>query len=127
MTSPSEIIWRYVNVRRLVSMIEKAIERSTQWTVFEPNAVALRREIDRVIRAYLETLFRQGVLDGGSSEDAYSVTCDETTNPPEEADLGRVICRIGVQPPKPAEFVVVVIGKTQNAIEVLQETGALDG
>ena len=124
-TVAADILWRYVNVRRLVSMIEKAIDRGTQWTVFEPNAVPLWREIDRVVRSYLETLFRQGLLDGTSSEEAYFVKCDESTNPPEALE-GRVVCRIGVQPPYPAEFVVIVIGKTQNTIEVLRETGAID-
>lgn len=114
---------RFVNVRRLLSMIEKAIDQGTQWTVFEPNSVVLRSEMDRVVRSYLQTLFRQGMLDGGTPDEAYFVKCDDSTNPPEEIDRGRVICQIGVQPPYPAEFVVALIGKTQNGIEVLQEQG----
>jgi phage tail sheath protein FI len=42
-------------------------------------------------------------------------------------DGGRVICRIGVQPPYPAEFVVVIIGKTQDAVDILLESGATSG
>ena len=94
--------------------------------MFENNDSRLRAEIDRVVRAYLESLFRAGMLDGATSDDAYSVQCDEDTNPPQEADLGRVICRIGVQPPYPAEFVIVVIGKTQNSAEILLETGVFN-
>ena len=114
---------RFVNVRRLLSMIEKAIDQGTQWTVFEPNNDLLRRDMDRVVRSYLQTLFRKGMLDGATPEDSYFVICDESNNPPEQIDAGRVICQIGVQPPYPAEFVVVVIGKTVNAMEVLQEQG----
>ncbi len=121
-TLDSEI--RFVNVRRLLSMIEKAIDQSTQWTVFEPNDRLLRREIDRVARTFLQTLFRKGMLDGATPDEAFFVQCDDSINPPEQIDLGQVVCRIGVQPPYPAEFVVVVIGKTQDAIEVLQEQGA---
>jgi hypothetical protein len=40
--------------------------------------------------------------------------------------MGRVICRIEVQPPYPAEMVVVVIGVTQHATEILSEGGAID-
>jgi phage tail sheath protein FI len=94
--------------------------------VFEPNAQALRREIDRSVRSFLESLFRRGMLDGADSDAAYSVKCDDATTPPEEQDLGRVICQIGVQPPAPAEFVVVVVGKTQNAMEILREGGAIN-
>jgi phage tail sheath protein FI len=94
--------------------------------VFEPNGPPLRREIDRSIRSLLESLFRLGMLDGADSNAAYSVKCDDDTTPPEAQDVGRVICQVGVQPPLPAEFVVVVIGKTQNAMEILKEGGAID-
>lgn len=114
---------RFINVRRLLSMIEKAIEQGTQWTVFEPNNKLLHSEMDRVVRSYLQTLYRQGMLDGGTPDEAYEVKCDDSTNPPEEIERGRVVCQIGLQPPYPAEFVVALIGKTQDGIEVLQETG----
>jgi uncharacterized protein len=125
-TTAGDTVWRYVNVRRLISMIEKAIDKGSQWTVFEPNSATLRREIDRTVRSFLETLFRLGMLDGADSSEAYTVKCDSTTTPPEEEDAGRVICHVGVQPPLPAEFVVVVIGKTQNAMEILREGGSID-
>ena len=124
-TTSSESEWRYVNVRRLLCMIEKSIERNSQWIVWEPNSAALRREIDRSVRSFLEDLFRRGMLDGADSSEAYRVQCDDATTPPEEVDLGRVICRIEVQPPYPAEVVVVVIGVTQHATEILSEGGAI--
>ena len=65
------------------------------------------------------------MLDGATSEEAYSVRCDESTNPPWETDDGRVICVIGMQPPYPAEFVVVRIGVTRSGIQV-EEKGAQD-
>jgi len=125
-TTCSDTLWRYVNVRRLISMIEKAIDKGSQWTVFEPNGAPLRREMDRTIRSFLESLFRLGMLDGADSDAAYTVKCDDDTTPPEAQDVGRVICQVGVQPPAPAEFVVVVIGKTQNATEILKEGGSIN-
>ena len=125
-TTCSDTLWRFVNVRRLLSMIEKAIDKGSQWTVFEPNSGTLRREIDRTVRSFLEALFRKGMLDGADSSEAYTVKCDADTTPAEEQDAGRVICQVGVQPPYPAEFVVVVIGKTQNAMEILREGGSID-
>jgi phage tail sheath protein FI len=113
--------FRFVNVRRLMSMIEESIDEAMQWTVFEPNNPRLWREIDRSIRAFLEDLFRRGMLDGATSEDAYTVKCDADTNPPSSTGEGKVTCLVGVQPPFPAEFVVVRIGVTQNGIQVIQE------
>jgi phage tail sheath protein FI len=61
------------------------------------------------------------MLNGATAEEAYLVRCDETTNPAEVTERGQMICLIGVQPPWPAEFVIVRIGKTENGTEVLQE------
>jgi len=119
-TLSSDTEWRYVNVRRLLIMIEEAIDEQTQWTVFEPNNPDVWRSIDRVVRAFLDRLWRRGMLDGATPDAAYSVRCDETTNPPEETARGRVICEVGVLPPWPAEFVVVRIGRTEGATEILE-------
>ncbi len=126
-TLSSDAEWRFVNVRRLLIMIEEAIDEQTQWTVFEPNNPDLWREVDRVARNFLGWLWRRGMLDGATSEEAYSVRCDETTNTPEETDAGRMICQIGVLPPWPAEFVVVRIGKTESGTEILESKGGQSG
>lgn len=122
-TLSRDLEWRYVNVRRLMTMIEEAIDEATQWTVFEPNNPDLWLDIDRVVRSFLDALWRRGMLDGATAEEAYFVRCDETTNPPEETHAGRVICLVGVQPPWPAEFVVVRIGKTQGGTEITEMNG----
>jgi uncharacterized protein len=125
-TLSSDSLWRYINVRRLLCMIEETIDEDSQWTVFEPSNPELWREISRVIRNFLDELWRRGMLDGARAEDAYFVRCDETTNPPEETEAGRLTCLIGVQPPWPAEFVVVRIGKTENRTEIEELSGAPD-
>jgi hypothetical protein len=113
-----DLLFRYINVRRLLSTIEKALDQSLQWTVFEPNNPLLWREIDRVVRSFLEDLFRKGMLDGGTSEEAYSVRCDAETNPPAETDQGRMICEVGIKAPYPAEFIVVILGITKDGIQI---------
>lgn len=115
--------WRYVNVSRLFAMIEEALEEQMQWLVFEPNNPHLWREVDRGVRGFLGRLYGLGVLDGATEEKAYFVRCDETTNPAEGTDQGRVTCEMGIQPPFPAEFVVARIGVTRNGIQI-EEKGA---
>lgn len=124
-TLSRDIRWRYVNVRRLFAMIEEALDEQMQWAVFEPNNPRLWREIDRAVRGFLERLYRLGMLDGQTSEQAYYVRCDETTNPAAETDAGRVTCVVGLQPPYPAEFVIVRIGVTRSSIQI-EERGAHD-
>jgi uncharacterized protein len=124
-TLDSDIRWRYVNVRRLFTTIEETLDEQMQWLTFEPNSPRLWREVERAVTGFLERLFRAGMLDGRNPEEAYFARCDASTNPEPELDEGRVICVLGIQPPYPAEFVVVRIGVTRSGIQV-EEKGAQD-
>lgn len=115
--------WRYLNVRRLFCMIEKSIERSTRWVVFEPNGEPLWQQIRRDVRAFLMLLWSSGALAGTTPDEAFFVQCDRETNPPEVVDVGMVVIRIGVAPVKPAEFVIFRIGQSAAGAEVEQEGG----
>jgi phage tail sheath protein FI len=118
-TLSSDTQLRYVNVRRLLIMLERAIDAQTQWLVFEANNPALWRAVERVVRSFLDRIWQAGMLEGATAAQAYQVTCDATTNPPAETEAGRMITLVGVQPPWPAEFVVVRVGKTESGIEIL--------
>ena len=112
--------WRYINVRRLMSMIEKAVDESTQWAVFEPHDFNLRRSLILSVSGFLETIWRQGALVGGSPEEAYYIKCDDTNNPPEIVDQGKIITDIGVAPTHPAEFIVFRVGRTVEELEIVE-------
>ncbi|WP_316204474.1 phage tail sheath subtilisin-like domain-containing protein [Bradyrhizobium sp. SZCCHNS3051] len=104
--------WRYLNVRRLFTMVEGSIQRNTRWIVFEPNDRPLWQAIKRDVGAFLTVLWRQGALMGATPQQAFFVKCDEETNPPDVIDAGEVVTLIGLAPVKPAEFVVFRIGQT---------------
>ena len=36
-TMSNDLMWKYVNVRRLLFFIKESIDEGTQWVVFEPN------------------------------------------------------------------------------------------
>jgi hypothetical protein len=118
---------RYLNVRRLLIFIAESIEEQVQWTVFEPHNRRLRQQVDRVVRAFLLGLWRDGMLDGAKESEAFHVACDETTNPPEEVETGRLICEIGVLPPWPAEFVVARIGISEGGVELIEDQAPGEG
>lgn len=112
---------RYINVRRLLMMIAEVIEERAQALVFEQNNPRLWRNIERVVGAFLDQIWRAGMLDGARAADAYYVRCDSETNAPQEQAVGRVLALVGVQPPWPAEFVVLRIGFTESGVGVLEE------
>lgn len=117
----SEADWRYINVRRLFSNIEKSILQSTQWIVFEPNDEFLWRQIRRDITAYLTVQWRAGALFGRVPEEAFYVKCDEETNPKEVRDLGYCVIEVGLAPVKPAEFVVFRISQIKDGAGAASE------
>lgn len=112
--------WRYVNVRRLMLMIEEAVDEATQWSVFEPHDFNLRQTLVLSVSSFLESLWRQGALVGATAQEAFFVKCDETNNPPEVVDQGRLVADIGVAPTKPAEFVVFRVGRTLEELEIVE-------
>ncbi|KGQ19380.1 Phage tail sheath protein FI [Lysobacter dokdonensis DS-58] len=118
--------WRYIGVRRLFAMIGEALDEQMQWLAFEPDSPRLWRDIDRAVRGFLERLYRAGMLDGATPEEAYFVRCDATTNPREQTDAGRVMCELGLRPPRPAEFVIVRIGVTRDNGVRIEAQGAQD-
>ena len=103
--------WKYVNVRRLFNYLEQSLDRNLQWVVFEPNDDDLWARVRRNISAFLWTEWKEGKLFGVVPEEAFYVKCDRETNPPEMVDLGRLYVEIGVNPVKPAEFVIIRIGQ----------------
>jgi phage tail sheath protein FI len=116
--APSASEWRYLNVRRLFSMIEKSIARATRWVVFEGNDEPLWKAIRRDISAFLTLLWRDGALMGATASEAFFVQCDRETNPPEVIDAGMVITVIGIAPVKPAEFIIFRIGQSAGGAKV---------
>ncbi|WP_028973416.1 phage tail sheath family protein [Spirochaeta cellobiosiphila] len=110
-TFSSDPEWRYINVRRLFCMVEKAIQDGTNWVVFEPNTRDLWKQITRNLTAFMLRIWKDGALFGDSPEEAFYVRCDDELNPPESIDAGYVVCEIGIAPAKPAEFVVFRISQ----------------
>ena len=114
-TASSKPLWKYVNVRRLFIYIEESIKANTNWVVFEPNDVALWSRVKRTIELFLEGVWRNGALAGGSASEAFFVDIGPNTMKQDDIDNGRLICVIGIAPVKPAEFVIFRI--TQKTAE----------
>ena len=119
-TLSSDPSWRFVNVRRLVSMIEHALLFAMQWVVFEPNDVYLRHSVRASVTGFLEAIWKAGGLAGKTADEAFFVICDDTNNTPDTATNGQLIVDIGVAPTIPAEFVIFRIGSTADSLEVTE-------
>ncbi|MDD2740194.1 MAG: phage tail sheath subtilisin-like domain-containing protein [Methylomonas lenta] len=115
-TTSSDPEWKYVNVRRYFLFLERSIDKSTQWAVFEPNGEALWASIRISIEDFLYNEWVNSHLLGPTPKHAYFVRCDRSTMTQNDLDNGRLVCEVGVAALKPAEFVIFRIGqKTADA------------
>jgi len=113
-TVSSDPDWRFLNVRRLMCMIEKAIDVSIQWAVFEPNDWQTRAKLTLVIQSFLIELWSRGAMVGAVAAEGFWVRCDETNNPTDVRAQGRLHIDIGIAPSVPFEFIVLRIGRDAN-------------
>lgn len=103
--------FRQLSVRRLTTMIVRALEQQMQWTVFEPNNAALRADVEHMVTGFLRRLYRANAFRGATEEVAFFVRCDDELNPPRIADAGRLVTEIGIAPAEPLEFIVLRIAR----------------
>jgi hypothetical protein len=120
-TLSSDSSWIFLNVRRLMCMIEQAMELALQWAVFEPNNFYLWQKVTLAATTFLNTLWKQGALVGNTAAQAFFVKCNQQTNPLAATSQGQMLAVIGVAPTQPAEFLIFRIGKTQDTLEVQEQ------
>lgn len=117
-TLSSDPDWRYVNVRRLLIMIRRALGILTQWAVFEPNNHHTRNKLHIVISTFLHSLWSRGALSGTKPEHAFFIKCNEENNPAHQRSNGVLLTEIGVAPAYPFEFVIVRVGMQENELDI---------
>lgn len=110
-----DLSWRYINEVRLLMTIKKAAELALRWVVFEPNDAALWTDVRSALLAILRLFHARGAFAGDTEADCFFVRCDETTNPPENRELGELVAWVGIAPAAPAEFIVIRVGRQYSS------------
>lgn len=100
--------WRYVNVRRFFNFVEESVKKATEQFVFEPNDANTWVKVQAMIENFLNTLWRQGALQGIKPEHAYYVAVGiGKTMTALDILEGRMIIEIGMAAVRPAEFIIL--------------------
>jgi hypothetical protein len=105
--APANSGFEFVSERRVFLTITRWLEQAMQDATFEPNDIRLWARINRDVGAFLETLFRRGMLAGASATEAFYLKCDTETNPPAVRAEGKVVTEVGLALARPSEFVKV--------------------
>jgi hypothetical protein len=119
-TLSSDPDWRFVNVRRLLLMLEKAIRIGIQWATFEPNDRFTRAKLHLSLTSLLLEVWRRGALVGKTAQEAFFVNCTEAENPPDVRERGMLVAEVGVAPAKPLEFIIVRVAVSENSLEITE-------
>lgn len=116
-----DLAGRFIAHRRLIHRLVRAIRRVAEPLVFDINGPELWLVFVRSITTVLLEAFRAGALKGARPEEAFRVRCDEKTTPPEEQELGRVLCEIELAPAVPMEFILLRVALSgDGTLEVFE-------
>jgi hypothetical protein len=113
--------WRQLSVRRLVTMIARALEAQTQWLVFEPNTSALQATVRSVITTFLRQLDRAGAFRGATEAESFFVRCDELNNGRLASDRGMLVAEVGLALAEPLEFIVLRLSRDGDGTLTVEE------
>jgi hypothetical protein len=119
-TVASDPTFRFLNVRRLLCMIRKALSLATRWAVFEPNNPHTRAVVTASIDRFLRQLWTGGALPGATAAAAYQIVCDDTNNPVETQNLGELNVDVAVAPSTPFEFVLLRLGRSADDLDITE-------
>jgi phage tail sheath protein FI len=98
---------RYVNMRRSLIYLNKALRDRTQFAIFENNDERLWDQLSTAITVFLNEYRNQGGLRGATAADAFFVKVDAENNPADKIAQGEVHIEVGVALQYPAEFVII--------------------
>lgn len=115
-TVGSDPLWTYISVRRLFLMVERSIRDAVQWAVFLPNTEKTRTTLRQTIASFLIRLYNEGMLDGASWQEAFTVKCDGENNPDVDVRSGLLTVDVSMRPVFPAEFIRIRF--QQSAMQV---------
>ena len=117
-TVSSDSAWTYLNVRRVVLTAARWAALALQQVVFEPSSPPTWARVTRLVGGYLGSLYQQGALVGATAADAFSVSCNATTNPPEIGELGQLVVEITLNPGLPNETVLVRLVRDVTGVTI---------
>ncbi len=69
--------WQYLATRRFALSVVRSLELGTRWVAAPQARKSLRTTVEAQVRAFFETLHREGAFGDRSAEEAFFVICDD--------------------------------------------------
>lgn len=102
---------RYVNVRRSLIFLKRALKELFRFAEFESNDEATWSMVRAEGSRFLSDFWQQGGLRGGAADEAFFVKCDAEINDEAALEQGIMNIEVGAALQRPAEFVIVTLSQ----------------
>lgn len=100
--------WKYLSVRRTITMLEQSCKLAARAYVFEPNNKNTWEGVKAMIGSFLTMIWAEGGLMGATPSDAFSVDCGlGTTMTSDDILNGFMLVTVKVAVVRPAEFILI--------------------
>lgn len=113
-TLSSTLDFRYINVRRMMTFIEKNVKNIGERSLFRNNGPILWASLTSEIESFLTKRLEAGELAGTTPEESFFVKIDSETNTADNIKQGILVGEIGVALLRPAEFMIFRFSQLQS-------------
>ena len=113
-TLSSTLDFRYINVRRMMTFIERNVKNIGERSLFRNNGPQLWSTLTFEIESFLNKRLELGELAGNNADEAFFVKIDSETNTADNIKQGILVGEIGVALLRPAEFMVFRFSQLQS-------------
>lgn len=103
---------RPLSVRRLMILLRRLARSEGETFVFEPNSPAFRTFVRNRFEGLLSRIHQRGGFAGDTPAESFNVVSDESANPANAVDLGRLTVELRVAPSRPFKFLNVRLLQT---------------
>jgi phage tail sheath protein FI len=102
--------WRYINVRRTVTMIQQSIKEALRAYVFAANDANTWATIKSMLEGFLTSVWKAGALQGSTAADAFAVQIGlGSTMSAQDIFDGYLRVTVLLAVTHPAEFIVITL------------------
>jgi len=109
----------YINVRELTNFVKNSLKRGLRPYLMVPIDPRVWRNMTGTCTSFLLGIWRQGMLYPSDNKDeAFKVKCDKENNPADVVAQARINAAVGINPPYPAEFIVLQVYRHGGAISI---------
>lgn len=109
--------WRYIQIRRTIVYVEQSIKNSLNMFVFAPNDGATWQAVTSMVSGFLQDLWNQGGLLGGTAAEAFNVQCGlGSTMTGQDILDGNMIVQVVLQMIRPAEFIELTFRQKMEGV-----------